>query len=508
MEHDENGGRDEHDAPDNSASDATPDHDRRRDEPNPTSQVRIAAVQAAVAAGLAPSARRDTTADDAGRDDPTPSGVVELPDWTDPPTGQVPRVLLEDGALGDDTLLVTRGPSWREEGTDWDEHIDLSVFADDAPSAEAEIAGTNESPLGAHLDPFGFGDLGLETTQVASETTGESDVAAWSSVLGATELEGELDLGRPRGRGRPRGAHRAARARQQNQAFDRQAPAVAARVVATAPTTNKRVVVATLTGVATGALAVLCFLGGSITSLALVVVGLLLAAGEVFAVVRRAGYKPATLPGLLAVGGCALGAYLRGTSGIVFVLGLFVIVGSLWYLAGRIGALPVANLGASLLVVCWIGLLGSFAALLLAPSIHPHRHGVALLVALVGLTVVHDVGSYGVGSLVGRHKLAPRVSPNKTIEGLIGGSILVFLIAGLVIPHLHPLSLTFALELAIVVIVFAPLGDLVESLIKRELGVKDMGSLLPGHGGVIDRVDAMLFVLPATFYLASLHHLG
>ena len=65
-----------------------------------------------------------------------------------------------------------------------------------------------------------------------------------------------------------------------------------------------------------------------------------------------------------------------------------------------------------------------------------------------------------------------------------------------------------AVELAVVVAVLAPLGDLVESMIKRDLGIKDMGNLLPGHGGMLDRVDAMLFVLPATYYLASVHHLG
>lgn len=483
-----------------------------------TAQVRISAVEAVVAAGLAPSARRvespgapPSASPEMSNEDPTPSGAVELPDWTDPPTGQIPRVLLEEvGGFADDSLLA-RGPSWREEGLDWDEEFDLSAFVDDTPSAESEIAGMNPAPAGLDAGPFGFGDLGLDDDKTSSSLGAEPDDVAWTSVLEGGQMRSlesaELFYGRKRARARSRGAHRAARSR--NSAAAAESSDVVSRAVLEAPSKSsaKGALVATITGIVAGVIAILCFRGGSVTSLTLVMVVVVVAAGEAYGALRRAGFSPATLPGLLAVSGLPLAAYLRGTSGVVFVVALFAVIGLLWYLAGVIDALPVANFAVTLLVVCWVGMLGSFAGLLLAPAAHPLRHGVAFIVGVVGLTVAHDVGSYAFGSIVGRHKLAPTVSPNKTVEGLLGGTILTLIVAVFLLVHLHPFTTMLAVELGVVVIVFAPLGDLVESLVKRDLGVKDMGQLLPGHGGILDRVDAMLFVLPAAYYLVSMHHI-
>jgi phosphatidate cytidylyltransferase len=99
--------------------------------------------------------------------------------------------------------------------------------------------------------------------------------------------------------------------------------------------------------------------------------------------------------------------------------------------------------------------------------------------------------------------LAPAVSPNKTWEGLVGATIVTFAVTLLVqvIFKMHPWTFSRALALALVVCVAAPLGDLAESMIKRDLGVKDMGRIMPGHGGVLDRIDGLLFVAPAAYYL-------
>jgi phosphatidate cytidylyltransferase len=105
---------------------------------------------------------------------------------------------------------------------------------------------------------------------------------------------------------------------------------------------------------------------------------------------------------------------------------------------------------------------------------------------------------------MGSKPLAPEISPNKTVEGVIGGAVVTIVATVLIlgfIPHIHPWDGGKALWLAIIVSIFAPLGDLAESMIKRDLGLKDMGSILPGHGGVLDRFDALLFVLPASYYL-------
>jgi phosphatidate cytidylyltransferase len=115
--------------------------------------------------------------------------------------------------------------------------------------------------------------------------------------------------------------------------------------------------------------------------------------------------------------------------------------------------------------------------------------------------VAHDVGSYAVGARLGRHRIAPGISPGKTSEGLIGGSVLTLVVAVAIVAHIHPYTLMSAILLGLVVLVFAPLGDLFESVAKRDLGIKDMGKILPAHGGIFDRIDAMLFVLPATYLL-------
>jgi phosphatidate cytidylyltransferase len=123
--------------------------------------------------------------------------------------------------------------------------------------------------------------------------------------------------------------------------------------------------------------------------------------------------------------------------------------------------------------------------------------------------IASDVGAYVVGSLFGRRKLAPRLSPNKTLEGAFGGLALATLIVSLTtfllerFMQLH-IDLYDALLFSILVASAAQLGDLFESLIKRWAGVKDTGMFLPGHGGVLDRIDSILFAVPVTYYFVTL----
>src|SRR4029453_9533668 len=121
-----------------------------------------------------------------------------------------------------------------------------------------------------------------------------------------------------------------------------------------------------------------------------------------------------------------------------------------------------------------------------------------------GTTFMADTGAYFAGHLFGRHKLAPRVSPGKTVEGLIGG-ILGSILAALIVRFLfwHDFSATHCGVLAVLVGLVGPLGDLSESLIKRSVGVKDSGQMIPGHGGLLDRLDALLFTAPLVYYYAT-----
>jgi phosphatidate cytidylyltransferase len=263
-----------------------------------------------------------------------------------------------------------------------------------------------------------------------------------------------------------------------------------------------------LTGLAIGFAAAILFKLGSLTALVLVLLIVTPAAAELFGVLRRAGYRPATLVGLVATVGILIGAYMKGEAAIPLVLGLVVVFTLLWYLVGVVRDRPTINVGVTLLGFMWVGFLGSFAALLLDPRMFPNRHGVALLLGAAVATVAYDVGSYLVGARFGRHHLAPAISPNKTWEGLIGGTLASVLVGAVVVSHISPWTTARGTALGLVVAVAAPLGDLCVSLVKRDIGVKDMGWILPGHGGVLDRVDALLFVVPATYYLVRLINFG
>ncbi|MGA8725560.1 MAG: phosphatidate cytidylyltransferase, partial [Acidimicrobiales bacterium] len=255
------------------------------------------------------------------------------------------------------------------------------------------------------------------------------------------------------------------------------------------------------TGIAVAVLALIAFELGTVTSLVLCVIVVTFAAGECFGVLRRAGYHPATLLGLVGTISLMVGAYTKGVEALPLILVLITVFTLLWYVFGIEEDSPVAGTAATLFTVGWVSLLGSFAGLLLAPSLFPNRHGIAFLVGAVIATVANDVGALVVGRWIGRRPLAPRISPNKTWEGVIGGAVFSIVISAVVVGNIHPWTVGKAALLGLVVAVVAPIGDLCESMLKRDLRLKDMGRLLPGHGGVLDRVDALLFVLPATYYL-------
>ena len=243
---------------------------------------------------------------------------------------------------------------------------------------------------------------------------------------------------------------------------------------------------------------------GSWAILIMVLVALGLAALEFFTSAQNLGYRPATLLGLAAVVGLPLGAYHRGFEAYPVVFALLLVTGMCWFLFDVESQHVTANLAVTLLGVCWVGGLGSFAALILA-----RQHGDAILIGAVLGTIAYDVGGYVIGSTTGQSKIAPRVSPNKTYEGLIGGMLLSIVVTTLVLnrfPGVYPWSASMldCFWLGIAIAAVAPIGDLAQSMIKRDMGVKDMGTLLPGHGGIFDRFDALLFVLPATYFVADL----
>src|SRR6266542_798992 len=228
----------------------------------------------------------------------------------------------------------------------------------------------------------------------------------------------------------------------------------------------------------------------------------LLGQAELYATMQRKGHQPATALGLVIGAFTLAGAYLKGEQAMLFFVVLGLMLSFLWYMAAapkaREGAL--AHMGSTLLGVLYVPFLAGFILVILAQS----QSGRALMLAVLGLTFIYDIAAFLFGSFWGSRPLAPTISPKKSWEGLFGATVVIFALDIAILPSIDPLNLVKSVGLATIVAVFAPLGDLAESAIKRDLGVKDMGSILPGHGGVLDRIDSVLFVAPAAFYFLRL----
>lgn len=154
---------------------------------------------------------------------------------------------------------------------------------------------------------------------------------------------------------------------------------------------------------------------------------------------------------------------------------------------------PFTNIGHQFLGLIYIGIPFTLVQFI---AIDEGNFYPTIILGLLLLTWSNDTGAYVIGSMIGRTKLFPRISPNKTWEGSLGGVAVTFLIGWLLSIYITDLSLENWLVLAGLVAIFASIGDLIESMLKRSLGVKDSGNIMPGHGGFLDRFDAFMFLLP------------
>jgi phosphatidate cytidylyltransferase len=224
------------------------------------------------------------------------------------------------------------------------------------------------------------------------------------------------------------------------------------------------------------------------------------AAYEYFTQLNNAEWETAGLIGVVTCAAMPIAAYWRGPQAVAMLLFIAVVALFGWFLVGAGGRDPhvMESSGATILGIVWIGVLGSAAGSILALP-----KGRGLLITAVLATVAYDAGGLFIGKYMGHHPLSP-VSPNKTREGAAGGMglacIITLICVGVV--GLGPWTgVVAALVLGIGAACAAPLGDLCQSQLKRDLRIKDMGSILPGHGGILDRFDSMLFVLPTVFWL-------
>jgi phosphatidate cytidylyltransferase len=394
------------------------------------------------------------------------SGPVPLPHWTEPPTGEVPMIADEPG---DEEVwsASSNEPRFRSDAAQW---------------GESDFAGDE----GVHDDTTAMGAL-VDVPEVDDDEEFAAQVAARRNAPAR------------RGRSKPSRARRGAGAAPATQfptiEDETDTPHAGGPRVTPAPDDlTTRVVTAAVLA----AVALLAFVIGRAGTAVLITVIVAAAAFELFEGFRRAGFQPATLLALLGAVSMVGIAYNHGERAFPLVSAVVIAFTLFWYLAKVVHARPMVNAAVTIFGFGYVGLFGGFAGLLLV-----FPDGVGMIIGLVLCAVSYDVAGYFVGSRMGHRPLMPDVSPNKTLEGLAGGmaaSIVMGILIAIV--GLHPWNdLGHGLLLGVVVAVFAPLGDLVESMLKRDLGLKDFGTILPGHGGVLDRFDAMLFCLPAVYYL-------
>jgi phosphatidate cytidylyltransferase len=229
----------------------------------------------------------------------------------------------------------------------------------------------------------------------------------------------------------------------------------------------------------------------------------LLAVTELNQVLRARATRPAAAiiyPMTLLL---LVGAYLKGPAALSFGLVLTVLAAFGWYLVDRGRTEVTRNVAATVFAVLYLPFLAAHLPLVVARA----DHYVGAVIGYALLVVVYDTAAYATGATIGRHPLAPHISPNKSWEGAAGATVLTLLVGAFVLPLWEPWTLPSGLTLAAVACVVAPLGDLSESMLKRDLAVKDMGSILPGHGGMLDRIDALLFMAPALYYVLALFSL-
>jgi phosphatidate cytidylyltransferase len=235
--------------------------------------------------------------------------------------------------------------------------------------------------------------------------------------------------------------------------------------------------------------------GGVVFAAAMIGLGVV-ALREFAAMARR--YRPMLLPAYVAVAALIVAAYLGTAFNVLYVLAasfplLFAFAASARYREGA-----TVSIGVTLLAVAWIGIPLAHAVFLRELP----NHGAALLIDVLVGTFVADTAAYATGRMFGSHRIFPNLSPNKTLEGLIGGFLIGtmgFWFAGL---YQDWLSGVDALLIGAAVAAVAPIGDLFESMLKRDLGTKDTGTLFGPHGGLLDRLDAVLFTVVVGYYLA------
>lgn len=414
----------------------------------------------------------------------------ELPHWSEPATGQLPSVFLgENDPPADEASWASAGPNYRASSDDWTD----DDFARALAGTESE---RDEFRLGAMADPVS--DVSDDDEAFVAAVRARRRTGTRAVVTSTPERR---ESRAPRGTA----PQRRGEAPSEGDLSGDVLPA----------STGRNMPQAIGTAAVFAAVALVCFIMGPGATAVLVAAVLGVCAFELCTALQSKGLRPATVPVVIATAAVPLLAlhgpdvnannFANGFAPFMLVFGLLTITCMLWYLFKAGPGRAVVGIATSIMTFAYIGGLGGYAGLLLQRG----SVGIRLILGTLLCVIAYDVLGLVVGSKFGNAKISPDVSPNKTVEGTLGGVFGAAIVAMVLVHNIGPWGQVSYKEIAVagfLIGVAALLGDLCESMIKRDLGIKDIGTILPGHGGFLDRFDGLIFALPVAYYLTA--HFG
>ena len=256
-----------------------------------------------------------------------------------------------------------------------------------------------------------------------------------------------------------------------------------------------------LTGFIMGTIAMGCIMLGGIALLVLLAFVIFFASKEYVKILEHKGFYPSLKIILASEALLAIITYFDRTEFVALALTLCTFAAFMWVLFR--GRQPyIANVATTILGFVYCGYFPLHLQLLRDISSTQYHDGLGFVVMMFTAILLTDVGCYYAGTRFGKHKLAPVISPNKTIEGSAGGALAA--IAGaMIVGYFIGVEWYISLIAGLICTIFAQIGDLCESLLKRDAGVKDSGNSLPGHGGFLDRTDSFIFTIPVMYYFCK-----
>lgn len=447
---------------------------------------------------------------------------VELPHWSEAPTGEVQIVgHAKASESGDETLgdgweaLTSSQPRIRVDSSDWKEtdyDPDLSLNDD---SLNVGALGNDHISLKDTDEDFKKDVAEKRAISIdSSKDTGSTPaVKKISTIPDSAKAQNQVEIDAindfiaenedkviaPEMRTH---THRKSRSEYKGEAQSKAKDVEGGDVVKNELAT---LIQRTISAIALAVVGGICMFVGLVPTLIFVTLLIGYMSIELSSAFREIGAKPAVILVAALSMFSVVAGYLVGDRAVAISTVTFIVFAGLWFLLGVQKARPVIGMAISSLVFVYVGILGSFAGMILALKDSEGKSiGIAVLFSVVLCVAANDTVAYLAGKYFGRTPIAPKISPNKTMEGTTAGIVASLIASVFIASSLNTVfeGVPSAVLLGFAAATCAIVGDLVESMLKRDCKLKDFGTIMPGHGGLMDRFDGLLFALPVVYFLA------